>query len=123
MAASERGIRLIIADTLGYFFSGDENSAKDFKNLVVRPLKDAARKYGVAFLIVHHFGKPSELKSAQHKTRGTSAMFGDFDLFLRLERDREDPAMRVLFFDKIKDAPERQPLLLRFDKESGVFSE
>lgn len=122
-AAAGRGIKLIICDTLAYFFCGEENSAKDFKTLVVRPLKEAAREYGIAFLVVHHFGKPSELKTAQHKTRGTSAMFGDFDLFLRLERDKDDASMRVLFFDKIKDAPERPPLLLRFDKESGVFIE
>jgi hypothetical protein len=122
-AAAALKIKLIICDTLGYFFVGEENSAKDFKNLVVRPLKEAARRHGVAFLVIHHFGKPSETRSDQHKTRGTSAMFGDFDLFLRLERDKTDPAMRILYFDKIKDAPEREPLLLRFDKENGVFTE
>lgn len=80
------GAKVVVMDTLGYFLGeGDENSAKDWKQKVMFPLRRLRAMYGCAFILLHHEAKPSELRTGHHRGRGTSAMFGDCDTWMSLE--------------------------------------
>jgi hypothetical protein len=116
------GCELVFCDTFGYFTDGDENSAKDWKQKVSKPLKAIGRATGISFFLVHHEGKPNEFRKGRHKIRGSSAMGGDSDTVMRLEQLAGDPNGRLLMFDKVKDAPEQPDLTLGFDKTKGLFT-
>lgn len=115
--------KLIVCDTVGFFFDGEENSNSDVKRLVMRPLAHLAAKYEVAFILVHHYGKPSEHRVGRHKTRGASAWIDDSDLALRLERVEGSPNELLLFFDKVKHGPDRDPLGFVYDGATATFTE
>lgn len=115
--------KLIVCDTVGYFFDGDENSNSDVKKLVMRPLARLGAKYEVAFILVHHYGKPSEHRVGRHKTRGASAWIDDSDLAMRLERVEGSPKELLLFFDKVKHGPDRDPLGFIYDSANATFTE
>jgi hypothetical protein len=116
------GCQLIACDTFGYFWDGEENSARDWKEKVLKPLKAIGRATGISFFLVHHEGKPNEFRKGRHKIRGTSAMGGDADTVLRLERVPDEPDRRLLAFDKVKDTEEQPSLTLGFDKAKGLFT-
>lgn len=116
------GCQLIACDTFGYFWDGDENSSRDWKEKVLKPLKAIGRATGISFFLVHHEGKPAEFRKGRHKMRGTSAMGGDADTVLRLERVPGEPDGRLLMFDKVKDAEEQPSLTLGFDKARALFT-
>jgi RecA-family ATPase len=118
----DSGAGLIACDTFGYFWDGDENSARDWKQKVMKPLKALGRALGTSFYLVHHEGKPNELRKGRHKIRGTSAMGGDADTVTRLEYVTGDPDRRRLFFDKVKEAEEQPSLTLGFDKVRALFT-
>jgi hypothetical protein len=119
----ESGRKLVIADSLGYFHDGDENSASDWKKRVMKPLMAISRAHGVSFLFAHHYVKPSDNRQGRHKIRGTSAIGADCDLVMRLEApDGELATERRLIFDKVKDAAEQPALTLSFDKGKALFT-
>lgn len=115
--------KLIVCDTVGYYFDGDENSNSEVKRLVMRPLAHLGAKYEVAFILVHHYGKPSEHRVGRHKTRGASAWIDDSDLAMRLERVEGSPKELMLFFDKVKHGPDRDPLGFVYDSATATFME
>lgn len=117
----ESGAKLVVADTVGFFHSASENDATEWKEEVIKPLKAIARKYGVAFLFVHHFGKPSETRTGRHRIRGTSAMGGDCDTVICLDPMTGDRERRILRIEKVKDAPEQPALRLRFHADKAFF--
>ena len=77
--------KLVVLDTLGYFHKGDENDANDWKRHVMQPLRSLIGKYGCSFVLVHHHSKGADRHGWQ-KGRGTTAMFADCDVWLRLEK-------------------------------------
>ena len=83
---------LVILDTVGYFWSGDENSAVEWKNGVMKPLREMVTRYGCTFLLVHHQVKATVNRTGWQKARGTSAMFADLDFFWQLEPVEGDEA-------------------------------
>ena len=135
------GAKFVILDTLGYFLlPGDENSSKDWKEYVMEPLRYLKRKYDCAFTLIHHEGKPAEGKVGHHRGRGTSAMFGDCDTWMSLERrnftdddmntikDVYGPNVyesvmreRRLVWSKSKVGRFPAPIVLDFDFENAVF--
>jgi RecA-family ATPase len=119
---TQSGCGLVIFDTFGYFSDGDENSAKDWKQNVAKPLKAIGRATGISFFLVHHEGKPNEFRRGRHKIRGSSAMGGDCDTVLRLERVPDSPNARLLAFDKVKDTEEQPDALLGFNKTTAIFT-
>ena len=93
--------KLVILDTIGYFHAGDENDANDWKKHVMRPLRHLTAKYQCGFVLVHHHNKSD--KAGWQKGRGTVAMFGDCDHWLRLEKSEgRGPTARDMFVDKNK---------------------
>lgn len=116
------GARLVILDTIGLFERFDENSATDFKALVINPLRKLGDETGAAFLLIHHQGKPNEMRKGRHKIRGTSAFVDDVDVAMRLEApDGDKAAFRRLCFDKIRHGSPQEDIALEYDFESATF--
>jgi hypothetical protein len=136
------GAKFVILDTLGYFLlPGDENSSKDWKEYVMEPLRYLKRKYDCAFTLIHHEGKPAEGKVGHHRGRGTSAMFGDCDTWMSLERrnftDDDMVLIKDIYGPNVYDSVMRErrlvwskskvgrfpaPIVLDFDFENAVFN-
>lgn len=131
------GAEVIVLDTLGYFHGGDENDSKEWKDRVMKPLRSFSTKFGISFILVHHHTKASEFRQGAQKGRGSGAMFGDVDHWLRLEKvplskDEqqlpEEERMRLLdrrrelFIDKNKYGRMDYSIRLDFDKSAGLFS-
>ena len=116
------GARLVILDTVGLFERFDENSATEFKALVINPLRRLGEETGAAFLLIHHQGKPNEMRKGRHKIRGTSAFVDDVDLAMRLEAPDGDKARRRrLVFDKIRHGSPQEDIELEYDFETATF--
>lgn len=78
---------LVLCDTLGYFFSGDENDSSDWKRYAMEPMREMVREEGTSFILVHHTNKSGEY--GRKGGRGTSAMFDDVDVWLDLNLTKE----------------------------------
>ena len=117
------GAKLVVLDTIGLFEKYDENSATEFKQLVIGPLRRLAEKTGAGFLLIHHEGKPSEMRKGRHKIRGTSAFVDDTDLTIRLEApDGQRAPHRQMIFDKIRHGQPQEPIDLSYDFSTATFS-
>jgi RecA-family ATPase len=112
---------LVVLDTIGLFHEGEENSNTDWKKFVVKPLRRIIETTRTAFLLLHHFGKPSEARTGGQRVRGASAIKGDVDSLLLLEPAKSGCDLRVLTFDKIKNGPPLDSIVIRFDGERAVF--
>ena len=116
------GARLVILDTVGLFERFDENSATEFKALIINPLRRLGDETGAAFLLIHHQGKPNEMRKGRHKIRGTSAFVDDVDLAMRLEAPDGDKARRRrLVFDKIRHGSPQEDIELEYDFPTATF--
>lgn len=113
---------LVILDTVGYFNEGEENSNSDWKQLVSKPLHRLARQYETAFLLIQHLSKPSETRAGKHRVRGASAQSGDSDTVMTLDRSKTNAEERVWAFEKVKNGPRLEPMVLRFDEGAALFT-
>ena len=132
------GAKLVVLDTLGYFFGdGDENSAKDWKKKIMFPLRRYRALYGCSFIVIHHEGKPGELRTGHHKGRGTSAMFGDCDTWFSIEnfemkqgeseimsegQKEESENEKTLCWYKSKVGKKPKPITLNLDVDNAIFT-
>jgi RecA-family ATPase len=114
--------KLVVLDTIGYFHTGDENNANDWKRCVMVPLRNLIARHGCTFLLVHHFVKASPDRQGWQRARGTSAMFADLDAFYQLEAAEGDPVgdKRVLVQSKNKYGLTRR-WHLTFDAQNARF--
>jgi len=112
-----------VLDALGYFFKGNENSAVEWKQQMMAPLRELTNAHGTTFLIIHHQTKESEFRKGWQKGRGTSAMFADVDFYFRLEYAGEDVTAneRILYIDKNKYGSSGYSVNLIFDKAGACF--
>jgi hypothetical protein len=83
---------------------GDENAARDVGQFIAAV--DGLRA-GDAAIVVHHAGHQSD------RERGSSALGGAADLRVSVKRPRRGPL--TLACEKLKDAPEWEPLTLVLD--------
>lgn len=115
--------KLVILDTLGYFHQGDENKANDWKAHVMAPLRSMCQRYNATFVLVHHQTKQSPDRQGWQQGRGTSAMYGDVDFWLRLEKVDGDgnESKRELWIDKNKYGPMGYRKKLVFVAEHAFF--
>jgi RecA-family ATPase len=117
------GAKLVVMDTVGLFQPFDENSATEFKALILGPLRRLAEETGAGFLLIHHEGKPSEMRKGRHKIRGTGAFVDDTDLTMRLEApDGDKVPYRRLIFEKIRHGQPQEPIDLAYSFETATFS-
>jgi hypothetical protein len=118
----ESGAALVILDPIGAFFEGEENSAKDWRAGVTRPLKLLAEELRVVFAFSDHYTKPNEIRTGRHKIRGSAAKIQDCGAALRLEVGAGGKSSRVLFIDRVRDGemPDPDRLALTFDLKAGT---
>lgn len=131
------GARLVVLDTLGYFGIKDENDANAWKENVMSPLRAYSTELGCSFVLVHHNRKAGQHDSGNRweRGRGTSAMFGDVDHWLTLDRvplarhEEQLPAIerskleqrRELHVEKNKYGLDDYAVQLEFWKPRGTF--
>lgn len=115
--------KLVVLDTLGYFHDGDENKANDWKTHVMVPLRALISKYHCSFVLVHHQTKASPDREGWQKGRGTTAMFSDCDLWMRLEgiEGQGNEWRRELFIDKNKYGSAGYSKKLAFNADGAFF--
>lgn len=115
------GAKLVVLDTIGYFHKGDENDANDWKRYVMQPLRSLTAKYGCSFVLVHHHSKGADRQGWQ-KGRGTTAMYADCDVWMRLEKaEGAGDDARDLHIDKNKYGRMGFFEPLRFRATEAVF--
>ena len=114
---------LVVLDTVWAVAEGlDENSASSWREKVFAPLKNLVDRFGCSFLLIHHFSKPSELRHAVDRVRGSGALRAFADCLMTLERPRSSGKTdRLLCFLKIR-GPEREPLSVTFNVQRAVFT-
>lgn len=134
-SAASSGIGLVILDTLGYFHGGDENDNSQWKSRVMAPLRGFIARYGISVILVHHYGKAVQGRARWERGRGASAMFGDVDHWLGLEKvdleahEEDAPEhikelllqRRELFIEKNKYGRDDFSIRLEFQKQRGTF--
>lgn len=111
---AECGAEVVILDTVGYFYHGNENDNSDLKNKVVKPLRDMMRTLPSkpAVFVNHHFAKKTEGVSGASRMRGGSALPDDSNTTITFDK-KEDVV--VVSFPKIKDGPPLADLTLKVD--------
>lgn len=94
----ESKAEFVVLDTIRYFRAGgDENSADDFMQYVMGPLRGLSQKHGTTFCLVHHYKKNGG-QSGADLLRGSTAMHGDLDWIWQIEppnqKDEDDAETR-----------------------------
>jgi len=98
---------VVILDPLSSFLgAADENN-----NLAVRSRLDVltgiSRKLGCAFIVVDHFGKPTESQDGAHRTRGASSKKDWCDTLIGLTvKPHESKVLRLVTFHKVRHGPD-----------------
>lgn len=110
---------IVFLDTLGYFAVFDENDASDWKAKVMIPLRAHISRHKCSFVLVHHLNKDSSAKGWK-RGRGTAAMFGDVDTYIRLDQPAPEEPYVTMYVDKNKYAPVSK-IDLTFDGVNAIF--
>ncbi len=80
---------VMILDPFYKLHSKEENSASDMQNVLCR-IDELIDDFGISVIIVHHHGKPSEVRhSGAQRLRGSSALFDYGDSYFVLQRKSE----------------------------------
>lgn len=116
----DSGAELVILDTIGFFARFNENDPDEWRQKVMRPLRQATIEHGTSFVLVHHQPKITDANRDNRDGRGTSAMLGDCDHFWRLERVTDEPGLRDLVVRKNKYGVE-QTYRMSFDLGNAIF--
>lgn len=126
----QSGCDVMIYDCLSNMHQEDEN--KNIKlRAVVDTLSDIDEKLGKTCILVHHFGKPSELNAfkqatnSKHRIRGASSLVDWAMTAVTYENVRtqngDDRILRKLDFVKVRDGKEPKPILLARDEEDFLL--
>jgi hypothetical protein len=101
---------LVVLDTFAKFISVEENSNREIGR-VVSTLDELMETYALAFLILHHTGKPSagDTREGGERLRGASALYAAADSILILDRE-SDGHFKLSF--ELRHAAEREPMRL-----------
>ncbi len=119
---------VVILDTHGYFHGGEDNSRSDWKQQVVKPLRELALLPAQpAFILLDHLTKENlkfNRRGGSLRTRivGAGNKRDDSDsVFILHWPDGELDPLRVLYFDKLKNQEPLPPSDLHFDLPTGTF--
>lgn len=111
LAALPEAPRLLVVDTMARSMpGGDENSTKDVGEFIT-----AVDGLCPTRMVVHHTGHDPS------RERGSSALRGAADLMLKIQRDGKSPRVSLVC-DKLKDAPEWDPIALRAEPSHGSLT-
>lgn len=90
--AVDRGVELIVVDTMAEAFSlTNENDNSEMKRVVISPLKKLANKTNACVLLVHHIGKLNEGKAndSLYRGRGASSLAAAARLIINMDHLRD----------------------------------
>jgi len=78
---------VVVFDPFAQFHLSDENSAQETSALM-RVFNHIIEDYGCAVIVVHHTAKetPDNPRRGGNRLRGSSAIFGDIDTFIEVQR-------------------------------------
>lgn len=115
---------VLFLDPLSKFHLSDENSAQEM-GAVMRVFDHWVEDYGLSLVVIHHTGhqNPEYPRKGGAKLRGSTAIFGDVDAVITLERKSAQNAKEPIIelqFDLRRDEP-LDPIYLR-RKASGLIT-
>jgi hypothetical protein len=118
--AHDSSLGVVVLDTLSRCIPGvDENSSLDMSR-AFGVLEDIASHIGALVLVVAHFGKAGGDKGI----RGWSGFDANSDATITVERDSEDPSLRLVTFAKVKNGVDGGKLAFRLESVGlGSFDE
>jgi len=110
----------VTVDTVHRFYDGDENSAKDVREMIVA-CDQIKETFECAVILVHHTGVSED---SQHRARGSSAWRGALDIEVSIVPGNDDTPMQAIM-RKAKDSEMAAPLAFRFEQTEidGWFDE
>lgn len=104
----------LILDPLTKFHLSDENSAQQM-SAVLRVADHWIEDFGLSLIYVHHTSKPSEERTGAHRIRGSSALFGDADALIGVERlsagHQKEPTLKLEF--ELRQAAPLDPIYVK----------
>ena len=103
----------VMIDPMYRFHSGDENKSSEMKNFFSQT-DQLTEKCGVAVILVHHFGKPTEFeREGAQMLRGSSTIFDYGDSYLSLKRQsRNKPKEYITIAFELRNAEDPDSLYL-----------
>jgi AAA domain len=110
-SAQDAPLGVVVFDTLSRCIPGvDENSSMDMSR-AFGVLDDIATHIGALVLVVAHFGKAGGDKGI----RGWSGFDANSDATIAVERDSDDPNLRLVTFAKVKNGVDGGRLAFRLE--------
>ena len=101
---------VVVIDTVAASMpGGNENDGADMSEVVSR-VQDLARNLGLLVLLVAHTGKDES-----RGIRGWSGQTGAADMILTIERDKDDPIIRIVTVSKLKDGEDGDRFAFRLE--------
>lgn len=110
----QRGIRTVIFDPLYLMIGGaDENNARDIRP-VLQWLLRIRNIYNIQVIVVHHWGKTSDVKSGRGtggiKLLGSTTIYGWLEAGLYLEARRSGESVQIVVEREFRERPPAPPI-------------
>lgn len=80
---------VVFMDSLSRFFTGNENSSEDVKQIFSDFIKPILEKYNTAVVIIHHYNKSSD-QSGGNLLRGSTELQAQIDGFLAVKKKNKN---------------------------------
>ena len=96
---------IVVVDTLHTFFSGDENSARDARRMIVS-CEEIMKECGCTVILVHHTGNDP---ASQERARGSSSWAGGVGMRIALVPGKEAKSPIAIKMLKAKDSDPPTP--------------
>ena len=109
---------VVVLDPLSSYHSVNENDNIQMRQTLDH-LTDITADTGVAWIVIHHEGKPTEAtKNSKWRFRGASSIrdWADTMIGYLYKGNNEGKVMRMLTFDKVRHGPEPPNLLFERDE-------
>jgi len=120
---TESRAEIVFLDTIGRFWTGEENSSTEWRSGVVLPLAKLGVGRDCAFVFGDHYNKSLE-RQGTGKVRGTPAKIQDCGAAMRLEIGKGGQASRLLHIDRVRDGalPDPPVIALTLDLKAGTVA-
>ena len=101
--AKDKGIKLILVDTLAMFWNLRDESDPAALTQAVKPLLSLARETGACVMMIHHFRKSEGAEGDE--IRGSTALSASVDVALLLYKHTSEKQRRLCTIGRYKDTP------------------
>ncbi len=111
---SEFNPDVLLIDPFVKFHHKDENSAKEM-GMILEKLRNLIEDHSLSIILIHHLGK-----APQNGARGSSAILGEYDSCLTLNKTKDEDKLRVDF--DLRHAANPATSIIRFDQTTFWFA-